>query len=113
MIIELKTRAGYICNAKVNNKEVKYISEIVNIYVENKGFIIQSSDECYTIAHKDDKCAEMCLDLYSELMSNRDEDKICGCRVAYFRKYLNNIINEVKEKLNELNHEKFIVIEFE
>ena len=113
MIIELKTRAGYICYCKVDGKEMKKISEIAKIYAENKGFSIQYSECCYTIAHKDDKCAEMCLDLYTEAMSNEEENKICGCQVAYFKQYLNNIINEIKEKINELNKEKFITIEFE
>jgi len=89
MEVYVTTKANRVAYIKIDGEEVKYITEIIDKYVESKGYKIRNG---YLT---DESEVKLYLPLYDEVYNDNDVD----CVYNYEYEKLENKIQELKEEV--------------
>jgi len=111
MVVEIKTRADMVSEVKVNGEEAITITRIGIEYAKEKDYIIFWDEDGHFISKKDEKCASLYLEKINDI-DETEKNYVCEYNIDSLKEQIDEIINEINEKIKELENEKTVILEY-
>ena len=111
MKLEVLVVGDYVEKVFINNENVKCFTDILKEFALSKGYNIRFDEYSAFLYNQKHDCAEEYLEKISNISNDDNMDNFCGVKFEWFKQKLNELIDELKEKMENLKNEKIVVIE--